>query len=329
MRRSVSALVLILALVAAACGGGQPGDASTQPQADSSAAAQLAVQPASYDLAATGEPERFIAGALTNQRKGLVGGTVTMRFAYLGRGQQAAQDREPVESGPTTQATFLPVPTKAPEEPVDQPTVMAPAEAVGVYETQVAFDKPGFWQVTVEADTADGATMGGTGAFRVFEEHLVPQVGEQAPKADNLTLADVGTVGKAAIDSRAGSDSDIPDPGLHRTTIAEALAQQRPFVVVFSTPVYCQSQFCGPITDAVQNLGQRYGDRAAFIHVEVWRNYDEATLNDAFDAWVNQRDQGREPWLFAVNSDGTVAQRWDNVPDIDAVESWLRQLPAS
>ncbi|PSO53443.1 MAG: hypothetical protein BRC31_03020 [Actinobacteria bacterium QS_5_72_10] len=100
-------------------------------------------------------------------------------------------------------------------------------------------------------------------------------------------------------------------------------------MVLFATPVWCKSRFCGPITEAMADLAQQYDDRAAFIHVEVWRDYESRELNDAYDAWVNKADEGREPWLFAVGSDGVVEQRWDNVPDLDAVESWLQQLPAS
>jgi len=43
---------------------------------------------------------------------------------------------------------------------------------------------------------------------------------------------------------------------------------------VFATPVYCVSQFCGPVTDMVQDLSHRYDDRAVFIHVEIWEDYE-------------------------------------------------------
>lgn len=334
MRAHILALALTIAVAAAACGGQSSESADTGDQADAGGdSPQLNVQPASYDLAATGEAERFLVGALTARNEGLVGGTVQLELAFLGR-EEASGSPEP---GPSTTAAFLPVPGKAPDDVGDQPTVMGPADGVGVYETEVAFDRPGFWQVTVSADVAGHGHMTGTGAFRVFEEHLVPEVGEEAIPVENLTVDDAGEVPPAAIDSRAGSDGEIPDPHLHRTTIADALANQRPLVVVFSTPVYCQSQFCGPITNAVGDLAERYGDRAAFVHVEVWRNYDEATLNDAFDTWANKgkdvgvkgAGEGREPWVFAVGADGRIAHRWDNVLDLAALEAWLQELPAS
>jgi predicted small lipoprotein YifL len=339
-------LAALAAALAAGCGGQGSGEAA--PPSDDGAGEQLTVQPrASYDLAATGEAERFITGVVAPGNKSLVGGTVDMEFAFLGT-EQASGTPQP---GPTAQGRFLAVPRNAPERSLEQPTAVPPAEAVGVYETEVAFDQPGFWQVTVTAETADAGTMRGTGAFHVAEQHLVPQVGDQAPDVTNLTMSDVGQVPTAAIDSRAGGageaggpgeagetgetgetgedDPAIPDPHLHRTTISAALERQQPFVVLFATPVWCKSRFCGPITESMADLAQQYDDRAAFIHVEVWRDYESRELNDAYDAWVNKADEGREPWLFAVSSDGVVEQRWDNVPDLDAVESWLQQLPAS
>lgn len=322
LRRSIPALLLLAALAAGCSSSGQD-----SPQDPAQGGNQLNVQPrAAYDLAATGEAERFITGVVTSGNRSLVGGTVDMDFAFLGA---ESADGTP-QPGPTAQGSFLAVPQKAPERTYQQPTAVAPAEAVGVYQTQVAFDEPGYWQVTVTADMASGDTVSGTGAFYVLEEHLVPQVGDDAPKATNLTMDDVGDVPKAAIDSRAGTgEATIPDPILHRTTVNQALAQQRPFVIVFSTPVWCQSQFCGPITESVQQLASEYGDRAAFIHVEVWRDFEAKELNDAYDAWVNQGGEGREPWLFTVGTDGVIDQRWDNVPDMDAVESWLQNLPSS
>jgi len=50
---------------------------------------------------------------------------------------------------------------------------------------------------------------------------------------------------------------------------ANALAEHRPILAVFATPVYCISRFCGPVTDAVEKLSHEYANRAEFIHVEI------------------------------------------------------------
>ena len=61
----------------------------------------------------------------------------------------------------------------------------------------------------------------------------------------------------------------------HQWTIADAIAQGRPALVAFATPVYCTSQFCGPVVDAVEKLSRRYADRAVFIHVEIYHDYGQ------------------------------------------------------
>ncbi|MGH8986415.1 MAG: hypothetical protein ACRDY6_21450, partial [Acidimicrobiia bacterium] len=119
------------------------------------------------------------------------------------------------------------------------------------------------------------------------------------------------------LDSRARDDGFVPDPELHATTVADALAAGRPVMVVVSTPVYCVSRFCGPITDAVQQLAIEYGDRIAFVHLEVSSNFENQVVNDAAAEWItprggNDRDL-REPWVFVVGADGIVRQRFDNV----------------
>jgi hypothetical protein len=358
-------------LVLAACTGASGSDAGSQPASSPAASSGqgLVVQVASYDLA-PGGPDRFIAGVLTpDKTKGLNFGNVQMRFSFLGKDMASAAP----SSGPTATASYLPVPGKGPAEDRSRPTWLAPADGVGVYETDVAFDRPGFWQVEVTADVAGKGSMSGTGAFQVLPEHLVPTAGDQAIPVQNLTMSDVGRVPKPAIDSRAASGATtaapsapagatgpstepaaaggetasaapasgqpsseagdaagsgtIPDPELHQTPVAKALKADKPTVLLFSTPVYCVSQFCGPVTQTIAELEREYGEKAAFIHVEVWRDYDNTELNTAFDKWVNKNSNGHEPWVFTIGADGKVAARWDNVPDRAEIESWLQGLP--
>lgn len=147
-----------------------------------------------------------------------------------------------------------------------------------------------------------------------LKEPLVPSVGDPAPTVDNQTVDSEGRT--VAIDSRAqGEDGEVPDPHLHDTTIATALDQGRPIVVVVSTPTYCVSQFCGPITQTIGELADRYGDAAEFIHLEVWRDFDAGDLNDAAAAWIQTEQGGNEPWVFLVGADSTIQARWDNVLD--------------
>ena len=99
-------------------------------------------------------------------------------------------------------------------------------------------------------------------------------------------------------------------------------------MVVVSTPVFCVSRFCGPITDAVQELAQRYGDDVDFVHLEVWQDFETQTVNDAAAEWIwpDQRGDAAEPWVFLVGADGIILRRWDNVATEASMNAVLEQL---
>ena len=318
-------LFAVLAVAATACGGGDPGapEDPVSPTAGSPAETQLNVAPASFDLA-VGEDRRFLAGLFTSDRNLVLGGEVEMQFFYLGD-EAGSQTPEPVA---TTTGAFLPVPGKEPPEQLTTPTAVAPADASGVYETTVDFDRAGFWGVGIRVLLEDGRQLQGTGSFAVAEATQVPAVGDRAPAVDNLTIdSDVATT---AIDSRAQEDDpEIPDPQLHQTTVAEAMAQGRPAVVVVSTPTYCVSQFCGPITETIEELADDYADAAEFVHIEVWGDFEAQKLNEAAAAWIQTEEGGNEPWVFLVDADGTVAARWDNVLDEAELVDLLDGLASS
>ncbi len=318
-------LLVSAALVAAACSSGTPAaeNAPSPPAAATTSPSDLGVAVASFDLA-TEKNARFQAGVFTADRQLIIGGDVEMAFTYFGEDPNAS-----ALPGATTTGTFLPVPGEEPDEHYDQPVLNQAAQASGVYITHVDLDRPGYWSVTVTADVKDKGRLSGTAAFQVANVHQVPAVGDPAPTVDNLTMDSDAPA--AAIDSRATTnDGAIPDEILHQTTVAKAIAAHRPVVVVLSTPVYCFSRFCGPVTDAVADLAGRYGDRADFVHIEIWKDFDNKQLNDAAATWIQgPSGQANEPWVFLVGADGTVQARWDNVLDKSALEQMLQDLPAS
>ncbi len=282
-------------------------------------------QVASYDLA-VGPPARLIVGLQAPDFRLVVFGTVDFRFAYLGTKDAPLAPAY----GPAVTATYLPIPGTPTSEGIEQPQLVSGSQARGVYAAPAGFGKAGFWQVEVTAQV-DGDTKRATGAFAVREQHRVPAPGSLAPRSQNLTMDAPADVPRGAIDSRAGSDGSqpIPDPELHETTVAAALDAGRPVVVSVSTPVYCTSQFCGPVTDLVQELSHAYGDRAAFVHIEVFRDFQNTVINRAAAEWIlpDGAEGLTEPWVFVVRADGVVTARFDNVATRGELEPLLQALP--
>jgi len=315
---------LALAVLLAGCGSGDKGasksKSSTTAGAAGASAGDLSVQVASYDLA-VGPATRLIAGVVTGDGR-LVGfGTVSMRVSYLGTKVHPLK----AVPGPALEGRYLAIPgSEGPQPTPATPQIVTASTVRGLYATEAAFDRAGFWQVEVTAKL-EGREVKGTGAFPVLDKHAVPAPGDKALSTDTLTMTTPDTP-KAAVDSR-GATGEIPDPELHQTTIAAALAAKRPVVAVFATPVYCTSRFCGPVTDMVQQLAHDYGDRASFVHVEIWRDFEKQVVNKSAADWLFRNDDLNEPWVFIVGADGIISIRLDNVATRGEIEPLLQTLP--
>ncbi|MGQ0744892.1 MAG: hypothetical protein ACT4OS_11265 [Acidimicrobiales bacterium] len=307
-------------MVSTAMAGCSSAESPRDARAPGAGGGELAVTVASYDIAA-GDAARLLVGVEGPDRLLVAFGSLSLDFAFAGTGQGG-----PLEPGPQATAAYLPIPgTVVPEPPPDAPRLVSAAETRGVYSAQVGFDRAGFWQVTVTAEI-DGQPLRGTGAFQVGADHQYPAVGQAALPTANLTLESADAP-PGAIDSRAAGGAEVPDPELHRTTIAASLASGRPVVAVFATPVYCRSRFCGPVVDAVAELEARYRDRADFVHVEIWRDFQNNVINASAAEWV-MRDGGLlEPWVFLVGADGRIAARFDNVMNASELAPLLDALP--
>ena len=326
-RRALVTLLGVGALLLAACGAPGADTASTTGEAPSTTAddeVTLAVAPASFDLA-VGEDRRLLLAVFTDRRERVAGGEVTVRLAHLGD-EPGGQ----VPLGPPLTATFLPIPGLDVPPPAQGPAVVGTDVLTGVYRLEVDLDEPGFWGVSVVADLVDVGTVEGRAVLQVLPEPAIVGVGDPAPPTSNLVRADVeaGVASPSALDSRLRTLED-PDRAatLHTTRVDESVAAGRPVVLAIATPVYCVSLVCGPLTDHLVDVAARYGDRADFVHVEVWEDFEEQRLSPAAAAWIQTETGGNEPWVFLIGPDGTVVARWDNVLDTAELETLLSGLP--
>ena len=326
--RATAALAAGLLALTACTTDGEDGpdedDATAQ-----AAQTELRVDVASFDLH-VGEQQRLLIGVATMEQGLLAHGEIEVELGPLD--DEAGQARVTEQ----TTASFLPVPGDEPAGGGTQPTVLVGEPGTGVYETVVDLDEPGFWALSVTAELADGTTRTGTATFPqnqpggVAEQPQVPAVGDEAPRTENLTVEDIdgAQVLPTMVDSRAGEGDEVPDPHIHDSTIAQGIEDGSPVVALFATPRFCMSRFCGPITETFADLAQQYGDRADFVFVEVWRDFDERELNAAAAEWIQTEQGGNEPWTFLIDETGTIVARWDNVLDVEALRSELERLPA-
>src|SRR6478752_6920915 len=106
-------------------------------------------------------------------------------------------------------------------------------------------------------------------------------VGQKAPASKTPTVADVGgDVSKISTDP-------TPDPAFYQTSVADALAAHKPFMLVFATPKFCQTKTCGPTLDKVKAVAAKHPD-VTFINVEPYLLEDvDGQLQPKLDAKGN------------------------------------------
>jgi hypothetical protein len=172
-----------------------------------------------------------------------------------------------------------------------------PDAASVVYSTQIDFPSNGEWRIA--ALIKQGGEIKGTllPSAVVGEFSGIPRPGDTAPKIHTPTPEDVGG-DLAQITTR------IPPDTQNRVDYADALGKE-PIVLLFATPQFCQSRVCGPVVDVAEQVKQEYGDQAAFIHMEIWKDNDPGT--NQVRPQVRAFGLPDEPWLFTINRQGRIS----------------------
>ena len=171
---------------------------------------------------------------------------------------------------------------------------------------RVEFHAAGVWEArfTVEAQTGRRVSVPPL-AFAVHSDSPAPNVGDAVPASRNPTARDASDLSEIT-----PHDSAVPD--FYRLTVAEAVEQERPALVVFSTPMFCISRICGPVTDVVATLHQGYRERLTFIHIEPFQ-LGVARSEGRLVPTATLREWGlrTEPWVFLLGRDGRVSARFE------------------
>ena len=111
------------------------------------------------------------------------------------------------------------------------------------------FPRPGTWgaEFTTEAPGSPAETVRLTFPVRRVDRRRRGR-SAKAPASKTPTAADVGgDLSKISTDA-------TPDPAFYTTSVADALAAHKPFMLVFATPKFCTSAQCGPTLDQLKPI---------------------------------------------------------------------------
>jgi hypothetical protein len=205
-------------------------------------------------------------------------------------------------------------------DPATATEVVTPAFTWGIvgqrafYVATPELTQPGPWGAAVTVrDPATGASTGAKLQFTVSEGGFGPRLGDAAPAVTTPTLADVGG------DVRRVSTDPTPEASFYETSIDDALAAKKPFLLAFATPAFCKSAQCGPTLDVVKAAVQAAPIRV--VAVEPYQLvYQDGRLQPVLQGGdfvpveaANVYGIPTEPWLFLVAADGTIAGSFEAV----------------
>jgi hypothetical protein len=293
--------LLVAALLLADCG---DGDAGTRagPGADPGSAAsqfeQSYTDVEAYPIFISNElvvgRNRFVVGLLDDQDAPLADPSIAMDIAFF--------DVSGTQPEPITDTSMR--------------WVWIEKGLRGYYIGNVEFPEAG--DVGVEVNLAGGGIDESLrGKVEVIAESTTPAYGEAPPKSDTPTLDDVGNLEEISTDS-------TPSKRFYEYSIEEALERGEPSVVVFATPKFCQSAVCAPTLDSVQSVASEF-PKATFVHVEPYELEelpDKLIPVDAMTEWKLPT----EPWVFVMDANGKVAEKYEGVMAPDELRSTLKRL---
>lgn len=180
--------------------------------------------------------------------------------------------------------------------------------AIPYYPFRTTIEKPGNYMLVVDGGPQDGA------AFGVLERDqvLVPKVGDTLPTLDTPTF-----------DNAQGVDpicTQSPEPcAFHKLTLTEAMQLKKPVAYLIGTPAHCSTGTCAPALEQLTNVSEIVGDRATFVHAEVYSDEAATVVAPAVKAFA----MTFEPALFIVDANSKIIDRLDAVFDADEISEAL------
>jgi len=190
----------------------------------------------------------------------------------------------------------------------------------GAYTATMEFDKVGFWKISVSSKDDDDLMPAGSGVL-VKSATEAPSIGDAAPLSKTKTFPADGTL-------KSITSAPEPDPDLYEISFDKAVATGLPTVISFSTPAYCQSGTCGPQTEVLSALDEKYKGQASFIHVEIFDNPGEMLAAGdpslgVESSIIHEWEFHTEPWTFVVDGSGIVVGRFEAFVTLAEIEEYL------
>jgi len=192
----------------------------------------------------------------------------------------------------------------------------AKGDATSVYVVpEVDFNANGPWLAIAMLKSKDGLQASRVPSPTVGDTPKIPAVGQRPPAITTLTAADVGG-DLSKIDTR------VPPDQMHKVDFAKVLGK-KPIVLVFATPLLCQSRVCGPVVDVAQQVADKYEPAADFIHQEV---YVDNEIAKGIRPQLKAFHLESEPWTFLIGKEGKVKDVLEGAYGVAELEQAMKTI---
>jgi hypothetical protein len=172
-----------------------------------------------------------------------------------------------------------------------------PGGIKAIYAAQLPIPSAGTFTVLSLTKTSKGF-VGSPGEVAATRRSPIPNVGQRPPDIATDTPATVG--GNFSL-----LTTRQPPEQMHSVSFNKVLGK-RPIALLFSTPQFCISRVCGPVTDVAVQLQHQFANKITFIHEEVYvDNQPSKGLRPQLRAFHLRT----EPWLFTINRKGIITAR--------------------
>jgi len=191
---------------------------------------------------------------------------------------------------------------------------------VTIFAYEREFAHGGDWAVEVEATFPDGSEAINGIRFVVFEDSPSIKPGDRVPMVQTPTLKNVSQQVSLI------SSAEVPNNSFYEYSLDESIESGRPTLLLFATPAFCQTRFCGPSYEIFNDLADHYQDQLNFIHVEVFTGLPNPEANNwAVTPSMEQFGLESEPWIFLIDKDGTVLYRVEGLFTQKEIEQHINE----
>lgn len=308
------------ALWATGCGsddGGAAKPTATSPVSGATAGATAGATPAAAAIKPVLLTQEFVAGGdnrvaiglLDDENRFVKDAAVHLRFFTIGGDGQTGTFRGEGDM------QYVELNVEGAHVHDSSPASAVTEDSVSFYVVNAPFDTAGMWGVEAQVTPENGAAPVTIQVpITVRTESQSPSIGAVPPASRHDT---------AATNSNAESlCSRSPACSLHDKVIADVLGTGRPLVVMFSTPAFCETRFCGPVLEVLLVQEPAYRDRVDFIHIEIWEDFQLQRERAAVREW----NLPGEPYTFFMNGEGAVVGKLEAVFSEEELKSALDQL---